>query len=60
MTTPLVNSSKHEGMIVLELSNPPANTYSYEMMRQLDAHALDARFDESVHVLRCFGPPCSR
>jgi hypothetical protein len=55
MTTPLVNSSKHEGVIVLELSNPPANTYSYEMMRQLDAHVLDARFDESVHVLLITG-----
>jgi enoyl-CoA hydratase/carnithine racemase len=55
MTTPLVNSSKHEGVIVLELSNPPANTYSYEMMRQLDAHVLDARFDESVHVLLIIG-----
>src|SRR5437660_12467607 len=54
MTT-LVNASKHEGMIVLELSNPPANTYSYEMMRQLDAHVLDARFDESVHVLLITG-----
>ena len=51
MTTPLVNASKHEGVAVLELSNAPANTYSYEMMRQLDAHILDARMDESVHVL---------
>jgi enoyl-CoA hydratase len=55
MATPLVNSSKHEGVMVLELSNPPANTYSYEMMRQLDAHVLDARFDESVHVLLITG-----
>jgi len=54
MTT-LVNASKHEGVMVLELSNPPANTYSYEMMKQLDAHVLDARFDESVHVLLISG-----
>ena len=33
MTTPLVNASKHDGVMVLELSNPPANTYSHEMMR---------------------------
>jgi enoyl-CoA hydratase/carnithine racemase len=46
-----VNCSKHEGVLVLELSNPPANTYSYEMMRHLDAHVLDARMDESIHVL---------
>src|SRR5438128_11057070 len=51
MTTTLVNASKHEGVMILELRNPPANTYSYEMMRELDAHILDARMDESVHVL---------
>jgi hypothetical protein len=38
-------------VLVLELSNPPANTYSYEMMRQLDAHVLDGRMGESVHVI---------
>jgi enoyl-CoA hydratase len=47
----LVNATKHDGVMVLELSNPPANTYSYEMMRELDAHILDARMDEFVHVL---------
>ena len=50
--TRIVNASKHEGVLVLELSNPPANTYSYEMMRELDAHVLDARMDEAVHVIR--------
>ena len=47
----LVNASKHDGVMVLELSNPPANTYSYEMMRELDAHVLDARMNEGVHVI---------
>jgi enoyl-CoA hydratase/carnithine racemase len=52
MTIPaLVSASKHEGVLILELTNPPANTYSYEMMRALDAHVLDARMDESVHVI---------
>ena len=55
MTTTLVNASKHDGVMVLELSNPPANTYSYEMMRQLDAHVFDARFDEAVHLLLITG-----
>src|SRR5256885_9580520 len=55
MTTTLVNASKQEGVMVLELTNPPANTYSYEMMRELDAHVLDARMDESVHVLMITG-----
>jgi len=51
MIAALVNTSKDDGVMVLELKNPPANTYSYEMMRELDAHVLDARMDESVHVL---------
>ena len=51
MTTALVNASKHDGVVVLELSNPPANTYSYEMMRELDAQILDARMDSGVHVI---------
>ena len=55
MTTPLVNATKHDGVMVLELRNPPANTYSYEMMRELDAHILDARMDESVHVVMLTG-----
>src|SRR3954469_5121952 len=55
MTTTLVNASKQDGVMVLELSNPPANTYSYEMMKQLDAHVLDARFDPAVHVLLITG-----
>jgi enoyl-CoA hydratase len=51
MTTPLVNASKHDGVMVLELSNPPANTYSYDMMRELDGQVLAARFDPAVHVI---------
>jgi enoyl-CoA hydratase len=57
MTMPLVSASKHEGVMVLELRNPPANTYSYEMMRELDAHVLDARMDEGVHVIVLTGAP---
>ena len=51
----LVNATKHEGVMLLELNAPPANTYSYEMMRALDAQILDARMDESVHVLMITG-----
>ena len=40
-----------DGVAVLELCDPPANTYSYEMMRQLDAAILDARMDDAVHVI---------
>jgi enoyl-CoA hydratase/carnithine racemase len=40
-----------DGIAALTLSDPPANTYSYEMMRQLDAAVLEARMDDGVHVL---------
>lgn len=36
---------------MLTLHNPPANTYSYEMMQALDAAILRARMDEDVHVI---------
>jgi enoyl-CoA hydratase len=39
------------GIAVFEFDDPPANTYSYELMQQLDAAILKARMDESVHVI---------
>ena len=39
------------GLALLTLSNPPANGYSYEMMRDLDEAVLRARFDDAVQVL---------
>jgi enoyl-CoA hydratase len=39
------------GIAILELCDPPANTYTYEMMRALDDAILKARFDPSVHVI---------
>jgi enoyl-CoA hydratase len=39
------------GIAVLELNDPPANTYTFEMMRALDDAILKARFDEAVHVI---------
>src|SRR5436309_2283601 len=47
----LVNYTTTEGVAIIELTNLPANTYSYEMMRQLDEAILQARFDDNVHVL---------
>ena len=48
----LVNyTAREDGIAVIELTNLPANTYSYDMMRQLDEAILQARFDENVHVL---------
>lgn len=51
----LVRYDAREGVAVLTLTDPPANTYSYEMMKQLDAAVLRARMDESVHVILITG-----
>jgi enoyl-CoA hydratase len=47
----LVQYQADGGVAILTLNDPPANTYSYEMMRQLDRAILEARMDESVHVI---------
>lgn len=40
-----------DGVAALTLSDPPANAYSYEMMRELDQAILEARMDDGVHVI---------
>ena len=50
-TKELVKYRVEGGIAIFELDDPPANTYSYEMMQQFDAAILKARMDESVHVL---------
>lgn len=49
--TELVRYRVEDGVAVMELNDPPANTYTHEMMRQLDDCILKARFDDSVHVI---------
>ena len=39
------------GVAVLTLTEPPANTYSYDLMRELDGAILEARMDAAVHVI---------
>lgn len=51
MPDKLVNYEVRDGIAILELNDPPANTYTYEMMQQLDEAILTARMDEAVHVL---------
>jgi enoyl-CoA hydratase len=48
---PRITYSTADGVATIELNDPPANTYSYEMMREIDGAVLDARMDASVHVL---------
>src|SRR5919112_5198787 len=45
------NYTVAEGVALIELNDPPANTYSYEMMQEIDAAVLAARMDSSVHVI---------
>jgi enoyl-CoA hydratase/carnithine racemase len=40
-----------DGVCLIELNDPPANTYSYEMMQEIDAAVLEARMDADVHVI---------
>ena len=47
----VINYSKGEHVAIVELDDPPANTYTHEMMRQLDDAILDARFDDDVEVI---------
>jgi len=47
----LVNYRVENGIGIIEMDDPPANTYTYEMMQQLDAAILRARMDEGVHVI---------
>ena len=47
----LVGYEVEGGVALITLNDPPANTYSYEMMRQLDRAILEARMDESVQVI---------
>ena len=42
---------KDGGVALVELNDPPANTYSYEMMREIDDAVLSARLDDGVHVI---------
>src|SRR5256886_10896021 len=46
-----INYGVRDGVATIELNDPPANTYSYEMMREIDAAVLDARMDRAVHVM---------
>jgi enoyl-CoA hydratase/carnithine racemase len=50
-TKELVHYEAADGVAVLTLDDPPANTYTYELMQDLDRQILRARMDESVYVI---------
>ena len=51
----LVHYESQGGVAILTLDDPPANTYTHEMMRHLDEAILKARFDPEVYVILITG-----
>ena len=51
MTEQKIRVSLADGVTTIELNDPPANTYSYEMMLEIDSAVLAARMDPAVHVI---------
>ena len=47
----LVRYEARDHVAILTLEDPPANTYTHEMMRDLDEAILEARFDDDIHVI---------
>jgi enoyl-CoA hydratase len=54
-TKTLVHYEVRDGVAILTLDDPPANTYTYEMMQDLDRAVLRARMDESAYVIVLVG-----
>jgi enoyl-CoA hydratase len=50
-TCHLINYRADGGIAILEMNDPPANTYTYEMMRQFDDAILRARMENNVYVI---------
>lgn len=50
-TQTMVNTSVKNGVMTIELTFDPGNCYTHEMMKQLDAAILQARFDVDVQVI---------
>jgi enoyl-CoA hydratase/carnithine racemase len=55
MARQLVDYRTEGGIAFLTLNDPPANTYTYEMMQELDRAILQARMDDGVYVLLLSG-----
>jgi enoyl-CoA hydratase/carnithine racemase len=51
MTQTKLRAAASDGVCTITLDDPPANTYSYDMMRELDDAILSARMDASIHVI---------
>jgi len=47
----LIVVTKHDGIATLAMNDPPANTYTYEMMKELDTAILDVRADDTIGAI---------
>jgi len=47
----LIHYQVDDGVATITLDDPPANTYTYQMMRQLDDAVLRARMNDDVYVI---------
>ncbi len=47
----LVEYRAENGLAILEFNNPPANAYTLESLKELDAAIIKARFDSSIQVI---------
>src|SRR5437763_15632331 len=47
----LIDYRVEKGVAIFELNDPPTNTYTYEMNRELDECILKTRMDDEVHVI---------
>lgn len=44
-----------KGLAIIELNHPPANTYTFDLLRELDEAVVRARMDDEVHVIMLRG-----
>ena len=51
MAEELIRTRAEDGIFVIEIHNPPANTYNFDLLRQLDAAIVEARLDANVHAI---------
>jgi len=47
----LLECRTDSGVAILELNNPPVNSYTYDLLREFDDAICQVRMDDNVHVL---------
>ena len=47
----LIEYRVDNGVAVLEINRPPVNSYTTELLKELDAAILEARFDDNAHAI---------